>query len=507
MVNVAAHAQTAPSPGSNGPVPVVNAQTRAADLVEPGVVWVRVDWKAWVVTDWKAFPEAWTTGCSGLIVNPGGYIVTAGHCVDDGWEGAQGSALEYAVDEMIDNGDVSASKREQLIDDVKSGAIRWKVEGHDQDSRPDPVVHVQVGGGPVKWRDNVEQAQGTSARVLDFRPWSKGDVALLKVEDDNLPVVPLAPKSDIQVGQELLSIGYPLALASAREGDTVALTARNGQVNSVDSTAMNGPGNLFYETSAALTAGMSGGPSVDLQGRVIGLNSTVTEDRISYVVPSSVVLEMLNRNGIKNEQGRLDQLYREGLDNYYQGYHTDAIKDFDQVLAMVPNHHQAIDKKARAANLRQQFGDQPKPAATVKSKGFDWALPAIVASLALAAVSALVGGWLWRRKRARALRAPAGGVPSPAVPPPALPAPAASAAEDTDNMANVPPSGNGHRSQTWTHDESTTALSESTSSAMEGVPSPSTGTTVVKDTCPKCGRQFDPDAAYAYCPDCGTRLG
>jgi hypothetical protein len=34
MVNVAAHAQTAPSPGSNGPVPVVNAQTRAADLVE-----------------------------------------------------------------------------------------------------------------------------------------------------------------------------------------------------------------------------------------------------------------------------------------------------------------------------------------------------------------------------------------------------------------------------------------------------------------------------------------
>jgi serine protease Do len=500
-IGATANAQTGQSPNSNGPVPVVNAQTRAADLVEPAVVWVRADWEAWVITDFLQEPlhEVWTTGCSGFVVNPDGAIVTAGHCVDDGWDGARGDALDYAADDLISKGYFSESDRDALIKAVRSGALRWTIEGQDANSPPERDVHVQLGGGPVRWSANAERAEGISARVLDFLPWSKGDVALLKVDSENLPVVPLAPKSDIQVGQELLSIGYPAGQAA--DGASVTLTDRNGQVNSVDSTA-NGPGNRFYETSAALSHGMSGGPGVDLRGRVIGLNSFSAEDGTAYdIVPSSVILELLNRNNVKNQQGRVDQLYRQGLESYYQGYHTDAIAAFDQVLSLLPNNQQVLSKKARAADLKQRYGDQPKPSPPPEPKTFAWTLPAIAAAAVLVLLSALLVGRRMRRRRAQARwRRQNDGGGYPAVAPPSAPAP---------SSATVPPTSNGSAFRDWAAGEPATEPGES-GAQTQGTPAPTgtgtvTGTRVSEEMCPTCGREPGPDAAF--CPGCGTRLG
>ena len=405
VISGTAHAQTAEGPGSNGPVPIVSAQMRAIDLVQPALVWVRVDWEAFVLTDKGAIKASFEYGCSGFTVNPDGYIVTAGHCIDDGMEGGgQRTAVEYAVDELIAGGRIRRSDRKRLIDAVMRGDIRWEIEGTGPGSRPDRVVHVQIGGGDLQWRDNAEPAAGVPARVLDFLPWGEGEVALLKVEK-NLPVALLVPKSNIQVGQELLSIGYDPASATAT--NTVTVSGRNGKVKSIDSTAVNRPSNHFYETSARLTPGMSGGPSVNLQGQAVGLNSLRTEEGRPYIIPSFQVLEMLNRDNVKNEQGRLDLLYREGLDKYYRGYHSDAIKYFDQVLAVLPQHKQAMDKKALAADLRQRFGDQPKPVPPPPG-GSGWGIPVIAAGLALSMISVLFGGWWWRRRRLRAHRLPAG---------------------------------------------------------------------------------------------------
>jgi serine protease Do len=343
--------------------PVTNPQARAADLARPAVVWIRVHYDAWVITDrYGTFRERVEAGCSGFIVNPKGYIVTAGHCLQDGMDGAQGDAITQVVDRLVAAGVVSVFERERLIEDIMVGNIDWQVEGDLNNSRPDRTVHVVVGGGNVKF-GKPDANGGKPARVVEALEWKDGDVALLKLQRNGLPSILLSQIGDIQVGEELLSIGYP---ADAEEGESFGLTNRNGQINSEVNKGSSGV--PFYETSARLTPGMSGCPTVNLNGEVVGLASFRNEDA-NYIVPSSIILELLNRNGVKNELGQLDNLYRQGLENYYRREYSAAIKNFDQVLALMPGHKLAAATRAKAAQLRERFGDPAPPPETTKSGG------------------------------------------------------------------------------------------------------------------------------------------
>jgi serine protease Do len=371
--------------------PVINPQARAADLARPAVVWIRIHFDAWVITPFGTFNEPVDYGCTGFVVNPAGYIVTAGHCVDDGMDGAQGDAIAQVVDQFVEAGAVPVSERDRLIEDVKMGNIDWQVEGQDNNSRPDRTLSVTIGAGNVRWKPKIT----ANARLVEFLPWKDGDVALLKVAKSGLPSILLSPTDDIQIGEELLSIGYP----AATDGEeSFGLTNRNGQINAELS---KGPSNLtFYETSANLTSGQSGGPTVDLNGQVVGMASFKNEDA-NYIVPASIIRELISRNGVRNELGRIDELYRQGLESYYRGEYSAAIDAFDQVLGLLPGHKQASAKKTKAAELRERFGD-PRPPAPPSTDG-----PSTIQLLAGAAaalvllVLVLTTGLLLRRRSRR----------------------------------------------------------------------------------------------------------
>ena len=185
------------------------------------------------------------------------------------------------------------------------------------------------------------------ARVVDSRPLREGDVALLKVDQSNLPAVEVAPATDVQIGSEVISIGYP---ASAQEvtDETLEPTNKDGTVSAKRTTG----GSPVYEVSAAHTAGMSGGPSVDHDGRAIGLVSfRPAEERqaFNFISPSSAVLEILDRNAIRNQLGPVDHSYRQGLDLFFNGHYREATRRFDEALRLFPAHQQAKDYKQQAA--------------------------------------------------------------------------------------------------------------------------------------------------------------
>lgn len=370
--------------------PVTNPQARAADLARPAVVWIRVHFDAWVITPIGTFKSPVDYGCTGFVVNPAGYIVTAGHCADDGMDGAQGDAITQVVDQFVEAGGIPVSERDQLIDDAKMGNVDWQVEGHDNNSRPDRTVSVTIGAGNVKWKPKVT----ANARLVEFLQWKDGDAALLKVEKTGLPSILLSSTNDIQIGEELLSIGYP----AATEGEeSFGLTNRNGQINAELS---KGPSNLtFYETSANLTPGMSGGPTVDLDGQVVGLASFKNEDA-NYIVPASIIRELISRNGVRNELGRLDELYRQGLESFYRGEYSAAIKAFEQVIGLMPGHRQATAKKTKAAELRERFGD-PRPPAPPAKPGPSTTQLLAGAAAALVLLALTTGLLLRRRSRKR----------------------------------------------------------------------------------------------------------
>jgi serine protease Do len=336
-------------PGSGQSPPVVNPKARAADLVSPAMAWVRVQYDARVTTHLSPEPVhvVLDFGCSGFIVNPDGYVVTAGHCVDDGMDGAQGAAIERVVDQLVAAGTVPSYQRDSLINDVMVGNVHWRVEGELANSRPGRKASVAVGGGKVKLSSKMTANNAGRARVVQYLGWDQGEVALLKIDKTGLPSILLSPSNDIQVGEELQSVGY--SASDALDGETLSLTSRNGQINA---QRPKGPNDLsYYETSAALTSGMSGGPTVNLDGGVVGLASFNAPDA-NFIVPSWIIQELLSRNGVHNELGRVDQLYRQGLESYYRSAYSEAVNSFDAVLALQPQHKQALEKKSKAARLR-----------------------------------------------------------------------------------------------------------------------------------------------------------
>jgi serine protease Do len=391
-----------PQPGTDQAPPPTNPQARAADLVQPAVVWVRVHYDAWVITHQsERFSVPLDYGCSGFVVNPNGYIVTAGHCVQNDMEGAQGDAVVQVVDQLVQEGRVPYYARDQLISDVLVGNIEWQVEGLYDGSKPDREVSVAVGGGKVKF-GKLTSNGAKPAKVMEEPNKEHGDVALLKVDRKGLPSVVVSPTDDIEVGEELLSIGYP---APEDSEETFGLTNRTGQINS--EITKGSSNQTYYETSAALSKGMSGGPAANLAGQVVGLASFKNEDA-NYIVPASTIREMLNDKNVENVQGQLDQLYRQGLESLYRGAYSDAIRSFDQVLALMPGHRLAQAKKILAAERRQKFGD-PRPPVPPDEPGRSSAVligGAAVVLVVLAATAALVlrkrRGRYPRRRRAPA---------------------------------------------------------------------------------------------------------
>jgi putative serine protease PepD len=130
----------------------------------------------------------------------------------------------------------------------------------------DHVVTGATGPAAVTFSDG----NTVSAKVVGSDPES--DVAVLKLEADKLTPIEFGDSDSVQVGDPVLAIGSPLALAN---------TVTYGIVSAVDrpiaAGEAGGPTRYYaaIQTDAAVNHGNSGGPLVDAGGRVIGINAVI----------------------------------------------------------------------------------------------------------------------------------------------------------------------------------------------------------------------------------------
>lgn len=108
------------------------------------------------------------------------------------------------------------------------------------------------------------------------------DVAVLKIAADGLPVAQLGNSQAVEVGDWVLALGYPMSL-----GETVTagiVSAKGRSIGIMQRDRENRPAALehFIQTDAAINQGNSGGPLIDLNGRVIGINSAIMSPTGSY---------------------------------------------------------------------------------------------------------------------------------------------------------------------------------------------------------------------------------
>ena len=113
------------------------------------------------------------------------------------------------------------------------------------------------------------------------------DLALVKINAQDLVAATLHPKPDLEIGESVVAIGNPLAL---KGGSTVTV----GVVSALDRSVLTPDGETLYDliqTDAAINPGNSGGPLVDLAGRVVGINVIIapSAQAISYALSMEAI--------------------------------------------------------------------------------------------------------------------------------------------------------------------------------------------------------------------------
>ncbi len=135
-----------------------------------------------------------------------------------------------------------------------------------------------------------------NADVVDFRPIDKGDVALLRVDRRNMPSSELTTDADVSIGTRILAVGYPKSTQDITD-PSLDPTYKSGTV-SKKSLRQTIP---EYEIDAPISDGMSGGPTIELNGKVIGLNSfrPASESQpFNFVAPVAGLAALLAAKGV-----------------------------------------------------------------------------------------------------------------------------------------------------------------------------------------------------------------
>ena len=141
--------------------------------------------------------------------------------------------------------------------------------------------------------------------VQPARTWTdpESDIALLNIEDGTLPTAALADSDRIRRGQWMLAFGSPFGLNQTVTHGIISATDR-GQISLGATIRIK----EFIQTDAAINPGSSGGPLVDLNGQVVGINTAIasksgSNSGVSFSIPSNMV-KRIARNSSRRVRSR-----------------------------------------------------------------------------------------------------------------------------------------------------------------------------------------------------------
>ena len=139
----------------------------------------------------------------------------------------------------------------------------------------------------VKLNDNRE----FKGRVIGTDPNS--DLALVKIEGDDFPTVPIGDSDALKVGEWVLAVGNPFNLTSTVTAGIVSAKARTLGVYGI------GGVESFIQTDAAINQGNSGGALVNAKGELVGINAVLSSPTGAYAgygfaIPTSVMTKVVS---------------------------------------------------------------------------------------------------------------------------------------------------------------------------------------------------------------------
>ncbi|MCG9890548.1 MAG: trypsin-like peptidase domain-containing protein [Thermosynechococcaceae cyanobacterium MS004] len=193
--------------------------------------------------------------------------------------------------------------------------------GFRDSQRPTPRSRVRqgVGSGFITTANGeivtnahvVSGADSVTVTLKDGRTFegkvlgadSLTDVAVIKIQAQNLPTVKLGDSNELRPGEWAIAIGNPLGLDNTVTEGIISATGRtSGQVGVPDKRVN------FIQTDAAINPGNSGGPLLNAQGEVIGVNTAIIQDAqgLGFAIPINTVQRIAQQLVAK---GQVDHPY------------------------------------------------------------------------------------------------------------------------------------------------------------------------------------------------------
>jgi len=164
---------------------------------------------------------------------------------------------------------------------------------------------ISNGSGGVADEINVTLSTRKSykARLIGRDPSS--DIAVLKIDGNKFPFLVYGNSNNVQLGQWVLAVGYPLSLEATVTAGIISATGRTININRRQSTDNTSPIESFIQTDAAVNQGNSGGALVNTNGELVGINSAIlaptgTYAGYSFAIPVNIarkIVEDIIRTG------------------------------------------------------------------------------------------------------------------------------------------------------------------------------------------------------------------
>ena len=208
---------------------------------------------------------------------------------------------------------------------------RQQPQQQQQQPRQRKIIRPVQGSGFIVSKDGyiltnnhvVEDAEKIMVTLLDGRELQakligtdpSTEVAVIKIDANDLHALELANSDTIEVGEWVIAIGNPFGLSHTVTAGIVSAKGRSGLGLSTYED--------FIQTDAAINPGNSGGPLVDLDGKVVGINTAIVGANINIGIGLAIPINMA--------KGIYDQLVQKG--KVVRGFLGVTIQDITPDLA------------------------------------------------------------------------------------------------------------------------------------------------------------------------------
>ncbi|HEY1546239.1 MAG TPA: trypsin-like peptidase domain-containing protein [Kofleriaceae bacterium] len=193
-------------------------------------------------------------------------------------------------------------------------------------------------------------------------PGTGNDCAIIKVKIENAPTLPIGDSTKSQVEDHVVVIGYP-GVADMQdlldEKSQLEASVTDGAISSLKRATT---GEQILQISAPITHGNSGGPAIDQHGNVVGLATFGNESEVqgfNFLVASATLMELVKKANITPQPSDTNKAWSSGLEHYWHDEYSAAIKDFEQVQMLFPQHSEAATF-IRNANQAKKDGKEKK---------------------------------------------------------------------------------------------------------------------------------------------------